>query len=76
MAKLRKQKTIEERLEKPKSDVRKLNNILKSLKELERGGNLVEDELIEVADKLRVVRDIYKTKIKLEQLIYMSKEAS
>ena len=68
--------TIDERLEKPRFDVKRINYILKALKNLEREGNLCEKELIKVSNELRIVRDIYKTKIKLEQLQHDAREAS
>jgi len=65
---------IEEKLHEPMSDVRKINNILKSLKDLERKGNMCEPELTGIANKLRIVRDLYQTKIKTQQLQYDLKE--
>jgi len=67
MAKFKKKVlTPEERVVNPQSYVRKLTNMLKSLKEMSAMGPYCQRDLNEAAHKIRVIRAIYKAKIENE----------
>lgn len=65
--------TLEDRMRHPKSQIRKLTNILKTLREMTREGLWCEKEIADTAHKIKVIREIYKTRVKMEEL---KKEAS
>lgn len=60
--------TTEERLEQPRAQLKKLNNILKSLKAMKVEGGMLDDRIETLIESVRVERDVLSARIKLYEV--------